>query len=146
MTPIQLAQAFTVFANEGKMVKPYIVEKFSENFDTTPKVVISSETTKKITNMLISVVENGFGKGAKIPGYWIAGKTGTAQVAEKGVYSADKTWQTFVGYFPALSPQFLILVKLDNPQTKTAEYSAVPIFHDLAEFIINLYQLPPDYE
>ena len=95
--------------------------------------------------MLVSVVDNGLVRGAKIPGYYIAGKTGTAQVAEKGGYSSDKTIQSFVGFFPAFHPQFLILVKLDDPQTKTAGYSALPIFRDLADYIIHLYQIPPDY-
>jgi cell division protein FtsI/penicillin-binding protein 2 len=65
-------------------------------------------------------------------------------VAKAG-YS-DKTIQSFVGYAPAFDPKFLILVKLNNPATKTAEYSAVPIFRDLAKYIIDYYQIPPDYE
>ena len=79
------------------------------------------------------------------------GKTGTAQIPwsslgiEKRGYS-EKTIQTFVGFAPAFDPKFLILIKLDKPKTKTAEYSAVPIFHDLAEYIIHYYQIPPDYE
>jgi len=51
-----------------------------------------------------------------------------------------------MGFAPAFDPKFLILVKLDNPQTKTAEYSAVPLFHDLAKYIIDYYQIPPDYQ
>jgi cell division protein FtsI/penicillin-binding protein 2 len=101
--------------------------------------------------MMVSVTENGFGKAARIPGYYVAGKTGTAQVSfsslgeEESGYS-DKTWQSFVGFAPAFNPQFLILVKLDNPATKTAEYSAVPIFKELAKYIIDYYNIPPDYE
>jgi cell division protein FtsI/penicillin-binding protein 2 len=100
--------------------------------------------------MLINVVTNGYAKSAQIPGYYVAGKTGTAQIAwsalnisQKG-YS-DKTWQSFMGFAPALNPQFLILVKLNNPKTNTAEYSAVPIFHELAKYIIDYYQIPPDH-
>ena len=101
--------------------------------------------------MLVSVVENGFAKQAKIPGYFIAGKTGTAQVSfgalgiDKKGYS-EKTIQTFLGFAPAFEPKFLVLIKLDNPKTKTAEYSAVPAFKELAEYIIHKYQIPPDYE
>jgi len=96
-------------------------------------------------------VENGFAKRAKVPGYYIAGKTGTAQIPwsslgiEKRGYS-EKTIQTFVGFAPAFDPKFLVLIKLDNPKTKTAEYSAVPMFGELAKYIINLWQIPPDYE
>jgi len=152
ITPLQLARAYCAIANGGKLVKPYLVEKILEDgmeIQTEPEVsqaIISSKTIHQLTAMLVSVVENGFGKAAKIPGYYIAGKTGTAQVAQGGVYLPDKSIQTFAGFFPAFNPKFLILVKLDNPKTKTAEYSAVPIFHDLAEYIIHYEQIPPDYE
>ena len=141
MTPLQLARAYCAIANGGKLIKPYLVNGVEPRLSQ----VISSKTASQLTAMLVSVVENGFGKGAKIPGYYIAGKTGTAQVAEGGKYSTEKTIQTFAGFFPAFNPQFLILVKLNNPRAKTAEYSAVPIFHDLAEYIIHYYQIPPDY-
>ncbi len=152
MTPIQLARAFCVVANGGKLIKPYVVEKIIENdkiIETRPEIIshdiISRRTASVLTAMLVSVVENGFAKGAKIPGYYVAGKTGTAQVPEKGTYSADKTWQSFIGWAPAFEPEFLILVKLDNPKTKTAEYSALPIFQKLAKHIIDSYQIPPDH-
>ena len=152
MTPIQLARAYCAIANGGKLIKPYLVEKILENGtllnEIEPEIsssIISSKTSRQLTAMLVSVVENGFAKSAKIPGYYIAGKTGTAQVAEGGVYSPDKSIQTFVGFAPAFDPKFLILIKLDNPKAKTAEYSAVPIFHDLAEYIIHYWQIPPDY-
>jgi len=158
MTPIQLARAFCALANGGKLVKPYLVEKIlrdGEIIETKPEIssnqVISLKTASQIAAMMISAVENGFAKGARIPGYYIAGKTGTAQVSwsslgiDKEGYS-DKTWQSFIGFFPAFEPEFLILVKLDNPKTKTAEYSAVPIFKELAKYIIDYYQIPPDYE
>jgi cell division protein FtsI/penicillin-binding protein 2 len=159
MTPIQLIRAFSVFANGGKLVKPYLVEKIIKSdgaiVDTQPEVqnsqVISRSTASKLTAMLVSVVEHGFGKKAKVPGYYIPGKTGTSQVSwsalgiSKAGYS-DKTVQTFIGFAPAFNPRFLILVKLDNPKTRTAEYSAVPVFHNLAKYIIDYYQIPPDYE
>ena len=153
MTPIQLSRAFCVIANGGKLVKPYLVEKIV-NVSTSeiqPQVlgeVINQQVAFQLTAMLISVVENGFAKKAKIPGYYIAGKTGTAQVAYegKGGYHPDKTIQSFIGFGPALNPQFLILVKLDNPKTRTAEYSALPIFRKLAKHIIDYWQIPPDYQ
>jgi len=99
--------------------------------------------------MLVSVTENGFAKSARVPGYYVAGKTGTSQISfsaleeEERGYS-DKTWQSFIGFAPAFNPEFIILVKLNNPKTRTAEYSAVPIFQDLAKFIVDYYQIPPD--
>jgi cell division protein FtsI/penicillin-binding protein 2 len=153
ITPIQLVRAFSAIANEGKLVKPYLVERIikqGEEIDVSPKKsseqVISSKTASQLTAMLISVVENGFAKSAGIPEYYIAGKTGTAQVPEEGVYSADKTWQSFIGFGPAFNPRFLILVKLDNPKTRTAEYSALPLFKELAKYIIDYYKIPPDYK
>ncbi|MDI6603254.1 MAG: penicillin-binding protein 2 [Patescibacteria group bacterium] len=149
MTPIQLARAYSAIANGGELVTPYLVENF---VDANPqrRQVISQKTASQLTAMLVSVVENGSARRAKIPGYYIAMKTGTAQIAfsalgiAKPGYS-EKTTQTVVGFFPAFSPQFLILIKLDNPKTRVAEYSAVPIFKDLAEYIIHQYQIPPDY-
>ena len=149
MTPIQLIRAYAAIANGGKLINPFIVRK-----ETQPTVkedsVISSKAAAQLAAMLVSVTENGFAKSARVPGYYIAGKTGTAQMSyaslgvDKRGYS-DKTWQSFIGFAPAFDPQFLILVKLDNPKTKTAEYSAVPIFQELAKFIIDYYQIPPDY-
>jgi len=158
MTPIQLVRAFCAIANGGKLVKPYLVEKILQGggiietqIEISSNQVISLKTSSQVTAMMVSVVENGFAKGARIPGYYIAGKTGTAQVSwssleiDKEGYS-DETWQSFIGFFPAFDPEFLILVKLDNPETRTAEYSAVPIFKELAKHIIYYYQIPPDYE
>jgi len=158
MTPIQLARAYCAIANGGKLVKPHLVDpspllnSFGETLAEKDQSksgggqVVSQKTASQLTAMLVSVVENGFGKAAKVPGYYIAGKTGTAQIPEGGKYSTEKTIQSFIGFAPAFNPQFLILVKLNNPKTKTAEYSALPIFHDLAEYIIHYWQIPPDYE
>ena len=158
MTPIQLIRAYSAIANGGKLVKPYLVKKIingEEVSEVAPEIeddlVISPKIAAQLTAMLVSVVENGFAKSARIPGYWVAGKTGTAQISfaaldmEKKGYS-DKTWQSFVGFVPAFNPEFVILVKLNNPKTKTAEYSAVPVFQELAKYIVDYYQIPPDYE
>lgn len=158
ITPIQLARGYAAIANGGHLVKPYVVEKMKKGtkvIDSAPaissKAVISTRTASQLTAMLVSVVKNGFAKSARVPGYYLAGKTGTAQVPysalgiKKTGYS-DKTIQTFVGFGPAFDPKFLILVKLNNPKTKTAEYSAVPLFQEMAKYTIDYWQLPPDYE
>lgn len=162
MTPLQLIRAYSAIANGGYLIKPYLVEGIFKNGEISEQKIeqkienespiISSKTASQLTAMLISVVENGYGKGAKIPGYYIAGKTGTAQIPysvlgiNKSGYSEEDTIQTFIGYFPAFEPRFLALVKLDRPNTKTAEYSALPIFHELTEFLIHYYQIPYDYK
>ncbi|MDP2967141.1 MAG: penicillin-binding protein 2 [bacterium] len=154
MTPIQLIRAYSAIANGGKLIGPYVVKKIingEEVLGGEEDLVISQKTASQLTAMLVSVIENGFAKSARIPGYWVAGKTGTAQMSfaalelEKKGYS-DKTWQSFAGFVPAFNPEFVILVKLNNPKTKTAEYSAVPIFQDLAKYIVDYYQIPPDHE
>lgn len=155
LNALQLAMAFGAIANGGKLMKPYIVEKIiqsdGEELETKPtfqREVISETISSRLTSMLVSVVENGSGRRAKIGGYFIAGKTGTAQVPlEEGGYSEEKTIHSFVGFFPALNPKVLILIKLDNPKgVKTAEYSAVPLFRDLAKYIIDFWEIPPSYE
>lgn len=157
MTPLQLVKIFCALVNGGRPIKPYLVEKIiygEKTVENKPEIserIISEKTSAQLKAMLLSVVENGFGKRAKISGYYVAGKTGTSQIPysslgldQKG-YS-DQTWQTFIGFLPAFNPKILIMVKLDNPKTKTAEYSAVPIFRELAEFAVNYYQIPQDYE
>lgn len=155
MTPLQLARAFCIIANGGKPVKPYIVGKIissqREELVTSPKIgreILNQQTISQLTTMLISTVENGVAKKAGVPGYYIAGKTGTAQVAyeDKRGYYPDKTVHSFVGFAPALNPRFVILVKLDNPKGKSSGETAAPTFSELAQYILNYWQIPPDYE
>lgn len=152
ITSMQLLQAISAIANEGNMMKPYVVEKIiSQNNKEeikTPvleKQVISADTAQKISAMMVSVVENGGGRRAKVPGYLVAGKTGTAQIPKPtGGYYDDRTIQSFVGFAPANSPKFSILIRLDNPkQSDAASSCAAPIFGKLAKYIIDLKQIPP---
>jgi len=153
MTPIQLISAFSIFANGGKMVKPHVVDKIVHNDEEEyisfkyAKQVISEKTALDVTKMMINVVNRGFGSGAKVEGYYLAGKTGTAQVPIPGKlgYYPDKTIQSFIGFGPALKPEFLILIKLDNPKVPQSSLSAAPIFKKLSQYIINYWQIPPDY-
>lgn len=154
LTPIQIMKGYCAIANGGKLVKPYIVDKIvngADKQDTKPQMleqVFSKTAASQLATMLISVVEKGAVKGARIPGYYIAGKTGTAQIPlknQKG-YEPDKTIQTFVGFGPALNPQFLILIKLDAPQSPLSSVSTVPIFKSLTQYIINYWQIPQDYD
>ena len=163
MTPIQIVRAISCIANGGKLIKPYLVEKIITNgkeIEVQPDPalsleragqVISQTTTSQLTAMLVSSVENGYAKRAKIPGYYIAGKTGTSNIPfsnlgiDKPGYS-EKTWQSFIGFAPAFNPKFLILVKLDNPKAASSSASTTLVAHDLIKYIINYYQIPPDYE
>lgn len=154
MTPIQLARSFSIFANGGRLPKPFIVDTIVHGVEKQKMQikmsgqVISEKTAQEVTKMLVNVIERGFGSGARVPGYWLAGKTGTAEVpipGKKGYY-ADRTIQSFVGFGPAFKPEFLILVKLDNPKIPKSSLSAAPIFKKLAQYIINYWNIPPDYD
>ncbi len=152
-TPIQLVTAFAALANQGKLPRPYIVSEIRkpdgeiQTFEPqTVRQVISPSTASTLSGMLTSVVEQGYGKKAGVSGYFFAGKTGTAQIASpSGGYGAQ-TNHTFIGYGPVSKPKFVMLVKLAKPQgPKFAEDSITPLFHDLAEFMINYYKISPDY-
>ncbi len=147
VTTMQVFRAFSALANGGRLITPYVTRGMSHE---TGDRVISSKTSSQITSMLVSVVDNGSGWRAGIPGYYVAGKTGTAQIpwsalgVSKGGYS-DETVQSFVGYAPAFNPRFLIIVKLDQPEARSSELSAAPIFGKLAKYTLDYMQIPPDY-
>ena len=151
VTPIQLITAYSALANGGKLMRPYIVDRViheSGTEDVTqPEVAsipISEKTSAKIRNMLVSVVDIGFDK-ARIKGYDVAGKTGTAQIADgKGGYQEGVFIHNFVGFAPALNPKFVILIKMDKPQGITfAADSLSPAFRDIAAYLLNYYNIPP---
>lgn len=155
VTPIQLICAFSSFANGGKRITPFVVEKkvFADGREESHassakdgEKIISEKIAKEVTDMLVSVIENGTGKRARMEGYLVAGKTGTAQVPKlNGRGYGEETIHTFVGYVPASNPRFIILVKIDNPiGVRAAEGSAVPVFKELAQYMVNYLEIPPD--
>lgn len=152
VTPLQMIMSYAAIANGGQLMKPYIVKEVvsptGQRSTTIPSIirrVISERTAAILSGMLVNVVENGHSKGVKVPGYYIAGKTGTAQVASEngGGYSA-KLEHTFIGYAPANNASFVILTKLDNPAAMYAESTAVPLAHDITKFLINHWQIKQD--
>lgn len=152
VTPIQMLNAFNVIANGGKLMRPYIVEKTKEpsglEYSAQPKIirqVISSRASVLLRGMLASVVENGFGNHAAVNGYYVAGKTGTAQVSEKGEYAKGKKIATFAGFAPVDRPVFSMLIRLDNPQAvEWASDSTAPIFGEIAKYILQYYKVPSE--
>ncbi|MDD5146518.1 MAG: penicillin-binding protein 2 [Candidatus Pacebacteria bacterium] len=150
-TPLQMVQSFSIIANKGKLMKPYIVAKIvkpdGQEIITQPKVVrevISEKTADQLSWMLEKVVSEGSGRKAKIQGYQISGKTGTAQVIVNGRYSEDNTTQSFLGFFPSDNPRAVVLVKLDNPKNSLeAGSSATPIGREMIKNMIDLWQIPP---
>lgn len=152
-TPLQIVTAMAALGNGGKLLQPHVVDQMifpdGTRVPVEPKIlepnVISPETSAKITGMMVSVVENGHGKRAKVPGYAIAGKTGTAQIpSPEGGYYEDRHIGGFAGFFPAENPEFAMVVKLDEPKTvKFAESSAAPTFGEVAAFVLNYYRIAP---
>lgn len=155
VTPLQILMAISTIANNGKFMKPYLVDKIlrTEQGEVATKSqeirkVISADAAQKLNAMLVSVVERGHGKKAAVSGYKVAGKTGTAQVPkpenEGGGYYDDRHIGSFAGFFPADNPRFAMLVKLTNPKnTEWAESSAAPTFGEVAKWLLDYYQIPP---
>ncbi len=150
-TSLQIINAVGAIANQGKLMKPYIIERIVEDNRESiqePRFirqVVSPSTATTLTAMLVSVLENGYGRQARVPGYFVAGKTGTAQVPGPGSTYSDKVIHSFVGFAPATDPKFVALVKLDNPQKgRFADSTAAPVFGKIAEFILRYYGVPPD--
>jgi cell division protein FtsI/penicillin-binding protein 2 len=152
-TPIQLVAAYGALANQGKLMKPFIVSEVDypdgRKEVTKPELLsqpISSRASRLISGMLVSVVENGHGKQAGVKGYWVAAKTGTAQVAKKNGagYEANEIKATMLGYAPADDPKFVMLVKFDNPRKSDwAETCAAPVFGNMASYILRYLDVKP---
>lgn len=141
VTALGLVNAVSVIANGGVRMRPYLL---AEETPREVKRVISEETAKTVTEMMISAVEKA--EIARIPHYTVAGKTGTAFIPDftVGGYT-DDVINTYVGFAPARDPRFTILVRLDRPAgAPLAGLTVVPAFRELAEFILNYYNVPPD--
>jgi cell division protein FtsI (penicillin-binding protein 3) len=148
-TPIQMVQAVGAVANEGRVMRPYVVQEVKGHPDavqgpTTVRRAIKPETAKLLTDMLVSVVDVAV-KQAQVPGYRLAGKTGTGLIPPPyGTYDPNQTIASFIGYGPADDPQFLILVKIDRPQVhQTGAEVAAPVFKTIAQWLLNYYRIPP---
>lgn len=154
VTPLQMVSAFAVVANNGILMKPYVVKEIiksdGEKIVTQAreiKQVISEKAAATLGGMMVNVVENGHGKKAGVKGYYVAGKTGTAQVPRKDGhgYQVGAHIGSFAGFVPADDPQFVMLVRIDNPRdVEWAESSAAPLFGEIAEFILNYWQVPKE--
>jgi cell division protein FtsI/penicillin-binding protein 2 len=156
-TPLQVITAYTALANGGKLMRPMIVDSIIHSDGTVERMephvvdqVIKPETADTITAMLTSSVNLGYAKVAKVPGYRIAGKTGTSQIAGPGgkyETGTGSTIATFAGYAPIEDPKFLILVKFDRPRRDVyGSQTAGPVFRDVAAFLFKYYGIPPDVD
>ncbi len=152
VTPLQMVMAFSTLANDGKLMKPRVVNKIvksnGEEINIGPeevKQVVKEETANKITDMLVSVVNNGYDLQGRVEGYKIAGKTGTAQIPdENGGYKEKEFIHSFAGYFPADDPQYTMLIILKNPKKYNfASSTCAPYFSKLARWLLNYSEIKP---
>lgn len=152
MTALQMLQAYATIANNGLMMKPYIVDKtvdatgkVQKTNSTEVRTVISEKAAADMKQMLIAVVDKGHGGQAKVRGYKIAGKTGTAQVikADGTGYEEGKNIGTFVGFPVAEGANFVVLAKIDNPKgVQWAESTAAPVVGTMLDYLLKYYQIP----
>jgi cell division protein FtsI (penicillin-binding protein 3) len=155
ITAMQLAMATSVIANGGWLMQPYVVAEIRSPNGTTVarfqptarRRVISSDTARTMTSVLRGVVQpGGTGTRAAVPGYDVAGKTGTAQKVDPstGRYSVTRTVASFVGFLPADDPQLTILVIIDEPKTdQWGGTVAAPIFQRIAAQAVQHLAIPP---
>ncbi|MBU0731311.1 penicillin-binding protein 2 [Patescibacteria group bacterium] len=154
VTPIQLAMAFSAIANDGVLMKPYLVQEVHKGNGYVEKYqpeevrqVMSSAAANTLSAMMVKVIDGGHATLAAVDGYFMAGKTGTAQIPkENGVgYDANRHKDTFVGFGPVSDPQFVVFVKIDEPKdVMWSAASTAPLFGDIAEYLVNYLQIPPD--
>ena len=155
VTPIQLVSALSAIANDGVLMKPYVVRAIVDKKGevirayrpTVVRRVISATTAKRLTAIMKDVVgaEDGTGKNARIANMEVAGKTGTAQKFDfvRHVYSSQRVRTSFMGFFPADQPQLAILVMLDEPQRDMwGGVAAAPVFKNIGEQIITCFRSP----
>jgi cell division protein FtsI/penicillin-binding protein 2 len=154
LTPIEIIRGFSAIANGGFLIQPHLLDTIKHSTGVEEKTVwpkpqriLKDSTAHDLSAMLVNVVEHGFDK-AKIEGYSIAGKTGTAQIPDsngRGYLPPDQMIHSFVGFAPAYDPKFLILMKIVRPKgINFASNSLTPYFRELTNFILQYMQIPPD--
>ncbi len=153
-TPLQVINALSALANGGVLMQPYIVDAVIHTdgkvVETEPQVirrVISEASSQIITAMLVYAAETGGAKKGAPDNYYIAGKTGTSQIATGGIYEKGdgSTVASFGGFAPINDPKFVILVKINRPRSSPwGEVVAAPLFKKTAEFLFNYYHIQPD--
>jgi len=146
VTPLQMVSAYAAIGNGGVMPPAHVVAKIGGKKVRHGKGrrIVSEHTAGRMTAMFRDVVLEGTGTEAAIPGYTVAGKTGTANKAENGRY-VSKYVASFVGLVPARNPRLAILVMVDEPHGQIwGGVVAAPIFRDLARFALQYLEVPPD--
>lgn len=152
VTPLQMVNAVSTIANGGRLMRPYVVKTRVYNgevLETEPTVVhqtLSPESAKELTEMMIFTVEEG-NKKARVQGYAVAGKSGTAQIPDEGGYLKDEVNHTFVGFMPADAPRIAMLVRLERPDQTIQPWASDTtgvVFSRIGRRVMNYLNVPPD--
>jgi len=147
VTPIQMASVYAAIANKGVLERPHLVERVGDRRVRAGKGrrILSAGVAAQVKTMLRGVVQGGTGTEAAVPGYTVAGKTGTANKPEKGGYSTTKYVASFVGFVPATRPRLAIMVMVDEPRGAIwGGVVAAPAFQEIARFDLQYLDVPPD--
>lgn len=149
-TPLQLIAAVSAIANKGALMQPHFLERVvdSDTVHTTQSQVlgrpISADVAATLNEMLAVSVERE-ASDALVPGYRLAGKTGTAEIPTPGGYDLDETIASFIGWGPVDDPRFIVLINLDKPTTsRWGSETAAPVFGVLVKRLVVLMNIPPD--
>ncbi|MFC1510685.1 peptidoglycan D,D-transpeptidase FtsI family protein, partial [Candidatus Omnitrophota bacterium] len=149
VTPLQLVSALSAIANGGVFMQPYVVREIRSADgvllqEVTPKIidrVISEDTARRVTEILVGVVENGTAKRARIRGVRVAGKTGTAQKVINGTYSHSQFYASFMGFAPADNPRLAAVVIYDEPHPDHYGGTvAAPVFKEVIENSLRYFE------
>jgi cell division protein FtsI (penicillin-binding protein 3)/stage V sporulation protein D (sporulation-specific penicillin-binding protein) len=148
VTPIQMARAYAAIANGGVLVRPHLVDRIAGRPVEMKRGrrVVSRAVARELLAMLRGVVLEGTGTEAAIPGYTVAGKTGTAaKIDPNGGYSTSRYVASFVGLVPATKPRLVIMVMVDEPSASIyGGVVAAPAFREIARFAMQYLEVPPD--
>ena len=151
VTGIEIVRAVSAIANGGYLVTPRVVtavngDGWEEKIEADPPVrIIKQQAAKEITQMMVEAAERGEAKWVKIPGFKVAGKTGTAQIPVAGHYDATNTIHSFVGFAPAGNPKFVMLVTLNSPQSSPwAAETAAPLWFAIAKDLFPYFGIQPE--
>jgi cell division protein FtsI (penicillin-binding protein 3) len=148
VTPIQMARAYSAIANGGVLVKPHLIDRVDGTTVPTTRTrrVVSRSVSDQMLSMLRGVVLEGTGTEAAIPGYTVAGKTGTAaKIDPDGTYSTSRYVASFVGLVPATKPKLVIMVMVDEPHGDIyGGVVAAPAFREIARFNLQYLEIPQD--
>lgn len=148
ITPVQMAAAYATVANDGVWLQPHLVDRVGSKGrpPVVARRVLTHRVARQVRRMMEDVVIEGTGQEAQLPGYTVAGKTGTAAKPDsEGGYSTSAYVASFVGFVPARNPRLVILVTIDEPGTAIwGGVVAAPAFQEIAGFDLQYLEIPPD--